>query len=326
VPRITNETVGEHREEVLSSARKYIYPLQHSKHHVVRTSISLLVLVLVLFFGYCGLELYKFQSTSGFMYGVTQVIPFPVAKTGHTWISYESYLFELRHNMHYYETQQQANFSTKDGQTQLTRLKQQALARVIQDAYVKQLAVQHGVSVSTQAVNNEVNLVRDQNRLGGNDRAFKDALSEFFGWDETDLKRELKQELLQQAVVVKLDTATNARAEAALKQLQGGADFGTLATQVSDDPATKANGGQYPAAVTIDDPNISPAITAELFQLKAGQISGIINAGYTLDIVKALDASPTSRHGAVIQFTLQPISTYTGSLQTKYPPHNYITP
>ena len=26
VPRITNETVAEHREEVLSSARKYIYP------------------------------------------------------------------------------------------------------------------------------------------------------------------------------------------------------------------------------------------------------------------------------------------------------------
>ena len=31
IPRITNETVAEHREEVLSSARKYIYPLQHSR-------------------------------------------------------------------------------------------------------------------------------------------------------------------------------------------------------------------------------------------------------------------------------------------------------
>ncbi len=36
VPRITNETVGDHREEVLSSARKYIYPLKQSKHRVVR--------------------------------------------------------------------------------------------------------------------------------------------------------------------------------------------------------------------------------------------------------------------------------------------------
>src|SRR2546423_961097 len=53
VPRITNETVAEHREEVLSSARKYIYPLQHSKHRVVRISISLFIAVIILFFAYC---------------------------------------------------------------------------------------------------------------------------------------------------------------------------------------------------------------------------------------------------------------------------------
>src|SRR5665811_1430574 len=35
VPRITNETVAEHREAVLSGARKYIYPLQHSKRRIV---------------------------------------------------------------------------------------------------------------------------------------------------------------------------------------------------------------------------------------------------------------------------------------------------
>src|SRR5665213_402630 len=55
VPRITNETVGDHREEVLSSARKYIYPLQHSKHRVVRTSLGLFSLVIVVFFAFCGL-------------------------------------------------------------------------------------------------------------------------------------------------------------------------------------------------------------------------------------------------------------------------------
>src|ERR1700761_5086174 len=58
VPRITNETVGEHREEVLSSARKYIYPLQHSKHRVVRVSIGLFLAVLVIFFVVSGLALY----------------------------------------------------------------------------------------------------------------------------------------------------------------------------------------------------------------------------------------------------------------------------
>ncbi len=324
VPRITNETVGEHREEVLSSARKYIYPLQHSKHSVVRISLGLLVGVLVVFFVFCGLDLYKFQATSGFIYGVTRVVPFPAGKIGKHWVSYEAYLFELRRDMHYYQVQQQSNFSTKTGRAQLKHLRQQALAQVTQDAYVKQLAIEHGVSVSNQAVNNQVALVRSENRLGSSDRALREVLNEFWGWNENDFKRELKQQLLGQAVVAKLDTATNARAKAALAQLKGGADFATLATQLSDDPATKAAGGQYPTALALSDRQVPPAVTAMLFKLQPGQYSGIINTGYTLDIVKLTDKTAGSAHGAHIQFNLKTINSYTDPLKAKQPPHYYI--
>ncbi len=324
VPRITNETVGEHREEVLSSARKYIYPLKHSKRHVVRTSITLLAFVLVVFLAFCGLDLYKLQGTSGFIYDVTRVVPFPVGKVGTHWVSYESYLFELRRDMHYYATQQQSNFSTKSGQAQLSRLKQQALDQVIQDEYVKQLAAQHHVTISSQEVNNQVALVRNENRLGSSSQVFREVLSEFWGWSEADFKRELKQQLLAQAVVSKLDTSTYARAQAALKQLQGGTDFATLAKQVSDDRSTKANGGQYPAALQLNDSSVPPAITATLFKLKPGQISGIVNSGYSLDIVKLLDHSGDSVHGAHIQFNFQSINTYIQPLRSKQPPHYYI--
>lgn len=324
VPRITNETVEEHREEVLSSARKYIYPLEHSKHSVVRISIAIFITVLVVFFGICTLSLYKFQNTSGFMYDVTRIVPFPVAKTGKTWVSYESYLFELRRNMHYYSTQQQANFSTKDGKVQLNRLKRQAMAQVIEDSYVKELARQNHVTVSDQAVSNEVTLLRSQNRLGNNDRVFREVLSEFWGWNEADFRRELKQQLLQQAVVAKLDTATNVRAQAAFKQLTDGADFTTVAKQSSDDTTTKDNGGQYATAITLNDQDIPPVLTAELFKLKPNEVSTIINTGYTLEIVKVIDSSGNSLHAAHIQFTLKGINTYTKPLQAKQPTHQYI--
>ena len=198
VPRITNETVADHREDVLASARKYIYPLQHSKHRIVRITVSLLVLVIIAFFAFCSLDLYKFQGTTGFIYDVTKIIPFPVAKVGNTWVSYEKYLFELRRNLHYYVTQQQANFSTKDGKGQLAHLKQQALNQVIQDEYVKQLAKTNQVSVSDQAVSNELNLLRTENRLGSSDRVFKEVLSEYWGWSEQDFSRELKKQMLSQ--------------------------------------------------------------------------------------------------------------------------------
>ncbi len=324
VPRITNETVAEHREDVLSGARKYIYPLQHSKHHIVRYSVSILIIGIIAFLAYCGLALYKFQTTSGFMYDVTLVLPFPVAKTGPNWVSYESYLFELRRNMHYYQTQQQANFKTRDGRAQLVRLKQQALAQVIQDSYVKQLAAQHHVTVTDQDVNNEIAIVKNENRLGNSDQVLNEVLNKFWGWNESDFKRELKQQLLQQAVVAKLDQGTQNRASSALKQLQGGADFGTLATQISDDQATKTSGGQFGSPIAVNDHNVPPSVTAALFKLKAGQTTGIIDTGYTLEIYKVIDTNGTSLHAAHIQFNLQDISAYVQPLQKKESPHHYI--
>jgi len=325
VPRITNDTVSDHREEVLSSARKYIYPLQHSKYHLVRISLVLLLAVIIGFFAVMGLELYKFQATDNFTYDVTRIVPFPVAKVGGSWISYESYLFELRHNIHYYKTQQQADFSTKDGKSQLQRLKQQAMNQVIQDAYVKELASKNHVSVSNQAVDNEVTLVKSQNHLGSNDRAFNEALSQFYGWSQSDFKRELKQEMLAQAVATKLDKSTSAQAQAAFNQIMGGADFAKVAAVSSDDAATKANGGQYSSAITTTTTGLPPAVIAEIFKLEPGGTSTIINTGYTLEIVKVLSVNGNSRTAAHIQFTLTPITNYTKPLQTSQPAHLYIS-
>src|SRR5580658_1460692 len=58
VSKITEDTLPEHREEVLGSARKFIYPLKHSRHHFVRLSLGILSLAIIIFFVYTCLELY----------------------------------------------------------------------------------------------------------------------------------------------------------------------------------------------------------------------------------------------------------------------------
>ena len=324
VPKITDETVAEHREDVLSSARKYIYPLQHSRKRIVAISTSLIVAAIVMLFVYIGLALYRFQNTGSFIYGVTQIVPLPVAKVGGSWVSYESYLFELKRYMHYYETQQQVDFSTKAGQVQLDRYKQQAMNEVITNAYVNQLASKYNVSVTNQQVNQEVTMVQDQNRLGSSQREFNEVLSDFWGWNEADFKRELKAQMLQQAVVAKLDTTTEQRAESALNSLNHGADFATLAGQVSDDASTKANGGQFPNPIAQNDPNVSPLITQALFTLKPGQISGIINTGYTLEIIKVISLQGDKVQAAHISFDLKPISYFIAPLEKAQKQHFFI--
>lgn len=324
VPNITNETIAEHREDVLAGARKYIYPLKHSRRRAVIISSSIFVTAVVVFMAYVCVALYRLQSTSTFLYGVTQVIPLPVAKAGPSWVSYNSYLFELRHYMHYYETQQGVDFGSQSGKEQLANYKKQALQQVINDAYVKQLAKQHRVSVSEHDVNNQVALVRSQNRLGTSQHEFQEVLNEFWGWNENDFKRELRQQILTQAVVAKLDTATTVRANAALQQLRGGADFATLATQQSDDGATKANGGQYPGTIDRNSANIPAAVMVELLKLQPGQMSSVINTGYSLEIVKVNSAQDGKISASHIQFDFKSIDGYIQPLQAKNTASRYI--
>lgn len=325
VPKITNETVAEHREDVLRGARKFIYPLKHSRRRIIVISTSIFVAAIVAFLAYTGIALYRFQSTSNFMYGVTKVIPFPVAKAGSSWVSYNSYLFELKHYMHYYETQQDVDFSTESGKAQLANYKKQALDQVINDAYVKQLADKHNVRVSNRAVDRQVSLVRSQNRLGASQREFEEVLNEFWGWDVSDFKRALRQQMLAQAVVAKLDTETSQQAEAALSQLKGGADFAAVALQFSDDQTSKSNGGQYGGAIDKSNGDIPAQVMQELFKLQPGQISGVINTGYALEIVKVNSVQDGKVQAAHIVLEFKPIDDYIKPLKAENKPSKYIS-
>jgi hypothetical protein len=324
LPRITNETVAEHREEVLSSARKYIYPLQHSAHRIVLISTSIFVILVVAFFGYCLLALYRFDTTSTFIYRVTQVIPFPVAKAGSHWVSYENYLFELRHFIHYYQTQQKIDFTSASGKQQLNAFRKVALQSVVDQAYIKQLAEQHKVSVSDKELNDEIALLRGQNRLGSSDQVFEDVLREFWGWSLDDFKRELKSQMLTQKVITALDTGTSDRAKNALTQLQAGGDFAALAKQFSDDTATKDNGGDYGFAIDKNNRDLSPQVVDALFKLQAGQVSDVIQTPQGLEIVKVREIDGSSVRASHIFFQFKGISTYLDPLKSKQKPHNFI--
>lgn len=316
VPRITNETVAAHREEVLSTARKYIYPLQHSKHKIVLITTTLFIAATIGFFSYCIVALYRLKSTSSFIYGVTQVVPFPVVKTGPHFVAYENYLFELRRYIHYYHNQQKVDFNDQSGKEQLNSFRKRAIDKIINDAYVKDIARQHKISVSNQEVDDEIRLVQAQNRLGGSDKVFEDVLKEYWGWSVSDLKRSLRQQLLAQKVVATLDTATKAKAEAAYSELQGGADFAAIAKKYSDDPTAKDNGGEFNF---IDRTNreVDARTVDTLFSLKPGEYSKPINTGYSLEIVKAIEKQGDKVRGARIVLNYKDISSYVNQEKDK---------
>ena len=326
VPRITNDTVAEHREEVLKGARKYIYPLKHSKNRILIITTTIVVIVLVAFFTYCTLALYRYQSYSTFLYKVTQVVPFPIARVDGHFVSYNSYLFELEHYTHYYQTQQGVNFSTTSGQEQLNNYRSRALDKVIDDAYIQELASKNHVTVTNAQINNEINTYRVENRLGSNEAEFQDVLKTYWGWSVNDFKRELKTQLLAQNVVSALDTQTHQTAQSVYSQLVAGGNFSTLAQQYSQDTQTKGNSGQYPYLISQNDVNVPPQVSAALFSIKPGKITPIINVGGSLEIDKNLSVQGNQIQAAHIVFVFQDINNYLNPLKAQQPAKSYISP
>ncbi len=325
LPRITNETVAEHREEVLSSARKYIYPLQHSRGRIIKISTSLFIAAILVFFAYLGLALYKFQSTSTFVYQVTRVIPLPVAKAGPHIVSYESYLFELRHLMHYYQTQQKEDFNDPKTAGHLVQLRKDSLEKVINDAYVKQLADKNNITVSNREVDAQIALVKSQNRLGTSDQMLADVLRQFWDWSVTDFRRELKSQLLAQKVASQLDSASQAKARNALMMIQEGKDFAEVAAQMSEDESTKANGGKYAIEISQSNRDVPPQVVDALSRLQIGQVSEVVNTGYTLEIVKLLEVGADNKYQAAhVSFRIEGVERHIKPLREESPPVRLI--
>lgn len=323
--RITNDTVAEHREEVLGKARKYIYPLQHSKHKLVTISISVFLVAVIVFFTYCTLALYKLQSTSTFLYRVTQVIPFPIARTGSDFIAYENYLFEINHYTHYYSKQQGLDFDSDAGKQQLAEFKKRALDKSINDAYIKKLAEQNGITVSDREVEDQITVVREQNRLGSNDKEFQAVLKDFWGWSESDFKRSLKSQLLSQKVVATLDTSTQDRANAVMARLNAGEDFSTVASEISEDPSSKSMGGDFGFLIDKSNRDIDPLTVDALFKLKEGEYSQPINIGHGLEIVKNVKVESDGKLKAQhIVFNFKDINEYTNEMKDQQKTRVYL--
>ena len=321
IPRITNETVAEHRDEVLKGARKYIYPLQHSKHRIVLITVGILILTAIFFFTYCIIGLYRSQAHNAFLYRVTQVIPFPIARSGATMVAYENYLFELRRSLHYYNNQVEYD---KDA-SQVEKIKKDSLDQVINDAYISMLAKENDISVSDGEVEERIKIVREQNRLGSNDRVFEDVLEDFWGWSVQDFRRSVKQQILTEKVVAKLDTETQGKAAAAANKVnQPGANFAELAKQLSDDPSAKQNGGDYGIGIDKSNRDIPPQIIEALFKMKPGQVSDVINTGQTLEIVRLNEINGDSVKASRITFRLKDPSTFINDMKEKRPLRVYI--
>ncbi|MGA2145072.1 MAG: peptidylprolyl isomerase [Bryobacteraceae bacterium] len=81
------------------------------------------------------------------------------------------------------------------------------------------------------------------------------------------------------------DAKIRAQADDVLKQLQHGGDFAALATKYSEDPGSKAKGGDLG---WVQRGQMVPEFEKTTFELNPGQISGLVKTQYGYHIIKVL--------------------------------------
>jgi foldase protein PrsA len=95
-------------------------------------------------------------------------------------------------------------------------------------------------------------------------------------------------------------TGKRKQAEDLLKKIRDGADFADLAKQYSEDPGSKANGGELPEfARASADPYhaMVPEFESAAFALTNNQVSDIVTSPFGFHIIKMIEKKPSKKYG-----------------------------
>lgn len=198
--------------------------------------------------------------------------------------------------------QQGVDPNTKDGQDAIKGLQEQVLGQLIDNSIVEQAAKADNISVTDADVNNRIQQI--VNDAGGNDK-FQTYLDKNQLTLE-DLCIQVRASVIGESMLahVTADMPTKVEqlhvahilfskredADAALKKLQAGEDFAATAKELSQDEATKDNGGDLGWIPK----GVMPAeFEAAAFQLQAGQVSPVVQTQLGFHLIKVLERDPS---------------------------------
>ncbi len=272
ITRITTDTVSEHREQVLSSARKFKYPLQYSRHKLVINAIiiSIAALILIILFGWW--RLYVVKDTSEFIYRVTKVVPVPVAKVDGQYVAYSDYLLSYRSSVYYAEQKESLSAKTDLGKKKVENYKEQSMKGAISYAYASKLAKKMSIFLSDDELSSFIKLQRQSSNGEISQQTFDTSTLDFLGLSPSEYRHLISGVLLRHKIAYALDKPALAAANSAIDLINSGAgaDFNSLATSVSTNSGLNA---VHSTSGWVSKANQDGGLAVEAAKLTKGQTS-----------------------------------------------------
>ncbi|HMR73284.1 MAG TPA: peptidylprolyl isomerase [Candidatus Saccharibacteria bacterium] len=320
--RITNETVAEHREQILAGGRKFKYPLQYQKHRLVLNSIIIGVATLLLLGALGWYQLYVAQNSNKLLYRATQIIPVTVASVDGEAVRYSDYLVRYRSSVFYLQQQNQLNLNSDDGKRQSEYMKREELTKAERSAYASKLARELKLSVSDEEVTAFIKKDVDARSVSLNAYE-KTVLKSFYDWSLDEYRSIVKSELLKRKVSLAVDTAARKEAEQLLAQVKAGADIADVAQNSSDDEVTKAGGGDSGRLpLKNQDPN---GLIAAASRLNVGELSEVLEGVDGFYFIKLTHKDDSTVQYSLVKIGLTAFDNRFAALQKDGKIQEYIT-
>lgn len=293
-PRITSETVAEHRERILAGGRRFKYPIQYARHKLVINTIAICVLALVVIMAVGWWQLYKAQNTSEFMYRVTKVIPVPVATVDGQDVLYGDYLMKYISSVHYLEQIEQVNMKTEDGKRQIDYIKNKSLEDAIADAYAIKLAKKLGLSVSDKELEIFLKEQRQSNDGEVSEKTYYAVIMDYYGWSPSEWRYVTERKLLRQKVAYDMDDDSLKVANDTKSALDANPifDFKALSERISKQSGLEVTFG---SSGWVPKVNQDGGLSVAASKMEKSQISGVIKStiGDGYYVVKLKDINDT---------------------------------
>ncbi len=203
---------------------------------------------------------------------------------------------------------------TQQGKEALKGEQRQALGELIDNVLIEQAAKAENVAVTAQDVNNRIQQLIDE--AGGREKFDNYLKSTQMTLDEYSMQIRASAfgEVMLNRVTAALPTKVEqvhvahilldnqADANKVLAELKAGKDFAALAKQYSKDTETSENGGDigwFPKGMR------DQAFEAAAFQLKPGQVSGVVATPFGFEIIKVFAYDPARELSPDYQLALK---------------------
>lgn len=304
--RITNDTVAEHRERIISGGRRYKYPLQYTRRKLIINTVIIgaVTIAALLILGWY--QLYVAQNSSTFFYRITRTVSLPVASVDGEMARYSDYLLNYRASEHYLDRFDEIRSDSDDGKLQLQYKRREALDIALSDALARRIAKDNSIKVEQSELDAVLESLRSAANGVLSEETSSVSLQRVLGLTSEDLDSLVYNSLLRSKAAFAIDSqASSMRKTVADALAAHDNDFAAAATTLNE----KREGSvQYGVSGLVNNSiSFGGVPVKQIAKLDEGQVSkepiqSVTSDGYYF--VKVLQKNKTEVNFAFIRIPL----------------------